>query len=75
MKALALIRSSSFDPEAIERLGTVFDRVWSIVSIDYAPAETEDARVRLANVVLAVPPDIPTAWHQEAALTLMRASR
>ena len=64
----------SFDPEAIERLGGVYERVWTAVG-DSCPAHQIDhARARLAKLILALDAEvIDPASIEATALTLFHA--
>ena len=55
---LELIKGTSFDPEAVERLGAVHERVWTAVRENYAAHEREHARGRLAKLVLALDAEV-----------------
>ena len=76
MQALQLIKESSFDSETINRLGDVFERVWTVVANEYPLADKDAARQQLARMVLGLqtggtdPSDLV-----DKALTLMRASK
>ena len=52
MKALELIKSSSFNSRDIERLSEVLERIWASVADGYPPQAQEAARLRLARIVL-----------------------
>lgn len=74
MQALELITHNSFDPEAVERLGAVHDRVWNAVRDNFAAHEIDDARTRLAKLVLAIDAQaVDPASIEPTALTLIRA--
>lgn len=74
MLALELIKDTSFGPEAVERLGDVYERLWTAVRQNYAPHEIDHARGRLAKLVLALDTEVVhPASIEPTALTLIRA--
>ena len=51
-KARRLIEGASFDPEELETIIAVFEEIWMSVSENYDAKEVEEARLRLATLVL-----------------------
>ena len=68
------IEDASFGPEAVERLGDVYERVWTAVRENYSVHEIDDARGRLAKLVLALDAEVvDPASIEPTALALIRA--
>jgi hypothetical protein len=58
-KARHLINNASFLPATLTMLGEVFDDVWALVAPEFGddPDEIEEARIRLATIVLELAED------------------
>lgn len=56
MKARHLLGSSSFGPEALKGITQAFDDAWNSIAPDFGgnPLAIEAARLKLANVILAI---------------------
>jgi hypothetical protein len=56
MKARHLIGSSSFGPEALKGITQAFDDAWNVIAADVGknPLAIEAARLKLANIILAL---------------------
>jgi hypothetical protein len=56
MKARHLIGSSSFGPEALKGITQAFDDAWKSISANFGdnPLAIEAARLKLANIILAL---------------------
>jgi hypothetical protein len=51
-KAQRIMKGATFDPNQLEMAADLFEEVWASVAPDYAASEIENARMRLATVVL-----------------------
>jgi hypothetical protein len=58
-RARHLINNASFLPDTLTMLGEVFDEVWALVAPEFGddPDEIEEARIRLATIVLQLAQD------------------
>jgi hypothetical protein len=58
-RARHLINNASFLPDTLTMLGEVFDHVWATVAPDFGddPNDVEEARIRLATIVLELAED------------------
>jgi hypothetical protein len=56
MKAHRLIEAASYGPETVKALGEAFDQAWAEIEGNFGSevATTENARLRLAQALLAV---------------------
>jgi hypothetical protein len=56
MKARHLVGSSSFGPEALKGITQAFDDAWNSIAADVGknPLAIEAARLKLANIILAL---------------------
>jgi hypothetical protein len=70
-KARRLIDGAAYEADTLAILRNVFDAVWASVAPDFGddPEEIEDARIRLATIVLALAKD-----HQLGALEISRTA-
>jgi hypothetical protein len=70
-KARKLISGASFEAHTLSRLPKIFDDVWASVAPDFGdePEEIEDARIRLATIVLSLAKD-----HKLGPLEIARTS-
>jgi hypothetical protein len=67
MKARQLIDSATYDPQQLNALRTAFDAAWKQISPAVRARGVEAARLKLANVVLAVAPTGPIEADRIAA--------
>ena len=76
-KARRLIEGATFEPTDLKLLTAVLDEVWASIAADYAHAEMEDARFRLATIILDLAKDGQLSALQIArtAVRLMREAR
>jgi hypothetical protein len=56
MKAIELIRQSSYGPDRLKQIYEAFDRAWEAVKplLDDNPLAHEAARLKLANTILSM---------------------
>ena len=54
MKARKVLQEASYDPQTLKAICQAFDEAWAGIADMYDPSEVEDARLELANSVLAV---------------------
>jgi hypothetical protein len=47
----------SLDPRALSRAGQAFDDSWAAIAASFSEAEVEDARTRLATIILGLAAD------------------
>lgn len=75
MKARHLIGSASFGPEALKGITQALDDAWSSIAADFGnnPLAIEAARLKLANIILAIAQDDTSSPEQikSAALQAM----
>jgi hypothetical protein len=59
MRARQLIDGASFGPDALKAIGEAFDAAWAEIAGNFGddPADTENARLKLANAVLSIADD------------------
>ena len=59
MRARHLIGGASFGPEALKGITQAFDDAWNSIAADFGnnPLAIEAARLKLANVILAIAHD------------------
>jgi hypothetical protein len=59
MKAMNLIRRSSYGPERLKQIYQAFDQAWEAIKplVDDNPLAREAARLTLANAILSVAKD------------------
>ena len=67
MKARQRIESATYDPQQLDALRTAFDVAWKQISPAARERGAEAARLKLANVVLAVAPTDPIQADRIAA--------
>ena len=71
MLMLKQIKDTSFDPESVERLGNVYERVWTAVGDNYLAHEIDHARARLAKLILALDAEVVDPASIEATAVLL----
>lgn len=47
----------SLDPRALSRVGQAFDDLWAAIAAHYTVSEVDDARTRLATIILGLASD------------------
>ena len=59
MKAQSLLRGASYGPDKLKTIYEAFDEAWAAIKplVDDAPLAQEAARIKLANLILAVAKD------------------
>jgi hypothetical protein len=57
MRAKKLIEGATYEPHELKVLGEAFDEAWASISSDFEgdPQAVEDARYRLAKIMLVIP--------------------
>ena len=67
----------SLDPNAVRRVGQAFDNSWAVIASHYTESEFEDARTRLATIILGLAADGSRDLEQvkAAALEFFSSSR
>ena len=70
-RARKLISGASFESDTLAMLGEVFDEVWGSVGPDFGddPEAVEDARIRLATIILKLARD-----HQLGPVEIARTA-
>ena len=75
MKARHLIGTATFGPETLKGITQAFDDAWNSIAVDFGdnPLAIEAARLKFANVILAVAQDDRSNPEQikRAALQVM----
>ena len=73
------IRPTVFEPDSLKMLGELFDQIWASVSPEFEghSERIEDARIRLAAIILALARDRQLGRHQitATATRLIRQGR
>ena len=70
MKAQQLLSSTVHDPEALKVVFEAFDSAWADVKGNYAPGEHEEARHRLASMMLSFVSEGPAGAEELKIRTL-----
>lgn len=60
----------SLGPSALSRVGQVFEDSWAAIAAHYSEAEIEDARTRLATIILGLAADGSRDLEQLKAASL-----
>jgi hypothetical protein len=77
MKALNLIRQSTYGPERLKQIYRAFDQAWEAIKplVDDNPLAHEAARLTLANAILSVAKERPTDRPAAATAVLSKISK
>ena len=54
----------SLDSNALSRVGQAFDDLWAAIAAHYTESEVEDARTRLATIILGLAADGLGIWNR-----------